>query len=170
MSRPTKYEKKYNEQAYKLCLLGATDKDMADFFEVAESTINLWKEEHKTFSESIKKGKMMADATVASKLYHRAVGYEHPELVTATFQGQITDTMEVTKHYAPDPTAAIFWLKNRQPQQWRDKHEIESKSEVVNRHEYQIEHIIKDDPESAELLKQLYKRSLVTTMGDPSQT
>jgi len=42
--RPTKYDEKYNEQAYKLCLLGASDKDMADFFQVTESTLNLWKD------------------------------------------------------------------------------------------------------------------------------
>lgn len=123
--RPSKYKAEYAEQAYKLCLLGATDKDMADFFEVDEATINRWKESHTEFCESLKKGKMMADATVAQKLYHRAIGYEHPEIITASHQGQITDTMEVTKHYAPDPTAAIFWLKNRQPANWRDKQERE---------------------------------------------
>jgi len=125
MARPSKYKEEYAEQAYKLCLLGATDKDMADFFDVDEATINRWKEAHPEFCESLKRGKTMADATVAQKLYHRAIGYEHPEVITATFQGQITDTLEVTKHYAPDPTAAIFWLKNRQPQLWRDKQQTE---------------------------------------------
>ncbi|CAH1205681.1 hypothetical protein PAECIP111893_02392 [Paenibacillus plantiphilus] len=128
--RPSKYKDEYAEQAYKLCLLGATDKDMADFFEVDEATINRWKDAHNEFRESLKKGKMMADATVAQKLYHRAIGYEHQEIVTASFQGQITDTMEVIKHYAPDPTAAIFWLKNRQPKQWRDKQDIEHSGEA----------------------------------------
>ncbi len=123
--RPSKYKAEYVEQAYKLCLLGATDKDMADFFEVDEATINRWKESHKEFCESLKKGKMMADATVASKLFHRAIGYEHPEIITATHQGTITDTLEVTKHYPPDTTAAIFWLKNRQSKEWRDKQQTE---------------------------------------------
>lgn len=123
--RPSKYKPEYADQAYKLCLLGATDKDMASFFEVNEDTINEWKNKHTDFSESIKRGKQIADATVAEKLYHRAIGYSHPEIITASHQGQITDTMEVIKHYAPDPTAAIFWLKNRQPQKWRDKQDIE---------------------------------------------
>lgn len=127
--RPSKYKEEYAEQAYKLCLLGATDKDMADFFGVSEQTLNAWKQQQPVFLESLKKGKTLADATVASKLYHRAIGYEHPEIITATHQGQITDTMEVTKHYAPDPTAAIFWLKNRQPRQWRDKQEVEHSGE-----------------------------------------
>jgi hypothetical protein len=123
--RPTDYREEYNEQAYKLCLLGATDKNLADFFEVTETTINNWKTDYPKFFESIKKGKEIADANVADRLYQRAMGYTHPELITATFQGKITDTMEVEKHYPPDPTAAIFWLKNRQKERWRDKQEQE---------------------------------------------
>ena len=122
---PTKYEEKFVEQAYKLCLLGATDKEMADFFDVCEDTINEWKKLHFEFSESIKRGKKLADAEIASKLYHRAKGYAHPDYVTASNMGVITDIKEVTKHYPPDTTAAIFWLKNRQPHLWRDKQEVE---------------------------------------------
>lgn len=125
MARPSKYKEEYNEQAYKLCLLGATDKDMADFFEVDEATINRWKESKEGFCESLKRGKQLADANVASKLYHRAIGYEHKEIITASFQGEITDMKEVIKHYAPDTTAAIFWLKNRDKKNWRDKQDIE---------------------------------------------
>lgn len=120
----SKYREEYAEQAYKLCLLGATDAELADFFSVCEATINNWKEEHPAFLESIKRGKEIADANVAEKLYKRATGYDCPDLITATFQGQITDTMEVTKHYPPDPTAAIFWLKNRRKKDWRDKQAI----------------------------------------------
>jgi len=125
VGRPTKYKEEYNEQVYKLCLLGATDKELADFFNVAESTINEWKIEYVEFSESIKRGKQIADANVASKLYHRAIGYEHEDTQFATYQGEITDKETYIKHYAPDPTAAIFWLKNRQPAKWRDKQEID---------------------------------------------
>jgi hypothetical protein len=130
MSRPSKYKTEYNEQAYKLCLLGATDKELADFFDIDVATINRWKIDYPEFCESLKNGKMQADAVVASKLFHRAIGYEHKELITATFQGEITDTMEVTKHYPPDTTAAIFWLKNRQRDKWRDKTETEHSGDI----------------------------------------
>jgi len=132
MSRPSKYEEKYNEQVYKLCLLGATDVQIADFLDISESTFNEWKKLYPMLSEFIKKGKEIADATVAEKLYHRAIGYEHPETITASFQGEITDMKTVTKHYAPDPTAAIFWLKNRQSKKWRDKHEIQQDGTIVS--------------------------------------
>lgn len=120
---PTKYKPEYCEQARKLCLLGAIDIEMADFFGVAESTFHLWKKEHPEFKEALQRGKMIADANVASRLYERAMGYSHKETKIATMEGVITDMKEVTKHYPPDSTSAIFWLKNRQPQKWRDKTE-----------------------------------------------
>jgi hypothetical protein len=122
--RPTKYKDEYAQQAYKLCLLGATDKELADFFEVNEDTVNEWKKTQPEFSESIKNGKHIADAEVANKLYHRALGYEHPEDKIFQVDGEPL-IVPTVKHYPPDPTAAIFWLKNRQKDKWRDKHEQE---------------------------------------------
>ena len=124
VGRPSKYKPEYAEQARKLCLLGATDADMADFFEIAESTLNEWKREFLEFSESIKKGKMLADANVADRLYQRAMGYEAPDVDIRVVDGQIIET-PLTKYYPPDTPAAIFWLKNRQRGKWRDKVEQE---------------------------------------------
>lgn len=129
MARPTKYKPEYADQARKLCLLGATDKELADFFEVCEDTINEWKNVHAEFSASVKKGKLQADAEVADRLYNRALGYEHDDVHPSAYQGEVTLT-PIRKIYAPDPTAAIFWLKNRQPKQWRDKQEIEHGGKV----------------------------------------
>ena len=122
--RPSKFDEKFCVQAKKLCMLGATDVELAEFFEVSETTINTWKKEHPKFLLSIKEGKQEADSEVASKLYHRAIGYEHPEVHVSNYQGEVTLT-PLTKHYAPDPTAAIFWLKNRQPAKWRDIKAVE---------------------------------------------
>lgn len=121
--RPSKYKPEYSAQAYKLCLLGATDKDLAKFFEVEESTLNNWKKDHPEFLESIKEGKDQADAVVAQSLFHRATGYSHKDVDIRMYKGKIVTT-PLTKHYPPDSTAAIFWLKNRQPEKWRDKQEI----------------------------------------------
>lgn len=123
--RPTKYREEFGEQAYKLCLLGAVDKELADFFQIDEATLNRWKIEYPKFCESLTRGKIAADAEIAKSLYHRAKGYEHVETITATFQGKITDSMDVIKHYPPDTPAATLWLKNRQPDKWRDKVETE---------------------------------------------
>lgn len=122
---PTKYKEEYNEQVYKLCLLGATDKDIADFFDVTETTINNWKIDFPVFFESIKRGKQSADSNVADRLYQRACGFEHDSEELKIVEGKV-ERHQVRKIYAPDPTSAIFWLKNRQPAKWRDKQEVEN--------------------------------------------
>lgn len=127
--RPTKYETRYNTQVYKLALLGATDKEMADFFEVAESTFYLWKTEYPKFSEAIKKGKRVANTKVAESLFKRANGYSHPDVDIKVIENKIVTT-KLIKRYPPDTTAAIFWLKNREPELWRDKQELQHNSPV----------------------------------------
>lgn len=122
VGRPTKYNEDYPKKAYKLCLLGATDEKLADFFEVDVSTVNKWKLDYPEFSESIKNGKDIADTNVVRSLYERATGYEHPEEKVFCSDGVIV-THDTKKHYPPDTTAMIFWLKNRQPKLWRDKTE-----------------------------------------------
>lgn len=124
MGRPTKFDDKYPEQAYKLCLLGATDKDLADFFEVEESTINKWKLDYPVFSESIKDGKDRADSQVADRLYQRAVGFEHNSEEIKIVANEVV-RVPTRKIYPPDTTAIIFWLKNRQKNKWRDKTDID---------------------------------------------
>ena len=128
--RPTLYDESYNIQVFKLCLLGATDKSLADFFGIAESTLNKWKIDYPDFMESIRAGKDEADAKVAESLYNRALGYSHPDTKFATHEGKITDSKEYTKHYPPDPTSGIFWLKNRQKDTWRDKHDHEHSGKI----------------------------------------
>jgi hypothetical protein len=123
--RPTAYKIEFVEQVYKLCLLGATDIEIADFFGVCEDTINNWKKNHKEFFVSLKKGKVLADADVASSLYNRAKGYEHSEEKIFNDNGSAL-RVETTKHYPPDTGACALWLKNRQPKKWRDKVEIEN--------------------------------------------
>lgn len=133
--RPTKYKTEYNQLAYKYSLLGAIDKDLADFFEVDGATINRWKIEYPEFCVSIKKGKAQADSNVANRLYKRAMGYKCKDIYFSTYEGEVTET-PYTKIYPPDPTSAIFWLKNRQPEKWRDrqeiKHDLSDTSLIIN--------------------------------------
>lgn len=137
MSRQTDYREEYDKQAKKLCLLGAVDKDLADFFDVCEATINNWKKDHPSFLESIKEGKSVADAKVAQSLYQRAKGYYHAE--DKIFNGGFDEdgsqrepvVVPTVKHYPPDTTACIFWLKNRKPEAWRDKQEIDQNQNIT---------------------------------------
>lgn len=124
--RPSSFKPEYVEQARKLAQLGATDREAADFFEVAESTLYLWKHTHPEFSEALKVGKDAADARVEQSLYRRALGYTHDaQKIHVASDGGITQ-VPYTEHYPPDTTAAIFWLKNRKRDEWRDIKAVEA--------------------------------------------
>jgi hypothetical protein len=118
--RPTLYRPEHAEQAFKLCLLGATDDQIADVFAVHHTTIDVWKRDRPEFARRLKAGKAFADAEVAYALYQRAIGYSHPEIHVSSYRGEITLT-EVIRHYPPDTGAAIFWLSHRQPDLWSDR-------------------------------------------------
>ena len=122
--RPSKYKAEYAQIAFGMTLIGATDKDLANAFEVDEKTINTWKSRYPKFLQSIKNGKEKADAQVGQRLFSRAMGYDAPDTHIAVYEGSVIKT-PIIKHYPPDVTAQIFWLKNRRPKQFRDKPEVE---------------------------------------------
>lgn len=124
--RPTKFKPEFVAQAVKLAALGATDREVADFFEVDERTLYRWKHEHEAFCQALKVGKASADERVEQALYRRAVGYVQDDTHFSAYEGKVTQTPYV-KIVPPDTTAAIFWLKNRKPDEWRDKQEVEHK-------------------------------------------
>jgi hypothetical protein len=127
VARPTKYKPEYNEQARKLCLKGFIDTELADFFEVNESTINEWKNKHSAFSKSLKDGKKDHDNnSVVKSLLERATGYSHKEdrILSNPRDPKNPIIVETTKHYPPDATSMIFWLKNRLPDEWRERQDI----------------------------------------------
>jgi transposase len=127
--RPTAYDPAYAKQAAKLCELGATDDELADFFEVHRATIYRWKHEHDDFCDAVKTGKDVADERVERSLYQKATGYNVTEqqavkIKVGQHEEQV-EVVEVEKHIASDTTAAIFWLKNRRKDDWRDRKEVD---------------------------------------------
>jgi hypothetical protein len=117
--RPSSYKPEYAKEAEKLCALGATDIDLADFFGVSDRTIYRWAAEHDEFCQALKAGKAVADERVERSLYHKAVGYTFDSEKVFQHQGVIVRT-KTREHTPPDTTAAIFWLKNRKSGEWRD--------------------------------------------------
>lgn len=118
--RPTSFPKSQMSAIRKLCLLGATDKDIADAYNVTEQTINNWKIKHPEFFESLKDWKLEADNLVEQSLYNRAIGCDVPDDKVFNNNGEAL-IVKSRKHYPPDATSAIFWLKNRKPDQWRER-------------------------------------------------
>ncbi len=109
--------------AKEIAPLGATDADLARIFDIAESTLNLWKKEHPEFSEALKAAKAEADARVVRSLFERACGYRHPAVKIMQDKGEPV-IVPYTEIYPPDTVACIFWLKNRQKDEWREKVEL----------------------------------------------
>lgn len=124
--RPTDYDPAFPERARKLCQLGATDVELADFFEVDVRTIYRWKHLHEEFCQAVTCGKEAADHRVERALYNRAVGYSYPAVKIFMPAGAEKPVYaDYTEHVPPDPGAAFNWLKNRRKDDWRDKHEFE---------------------------------------------
>jgi len=110
----SKYDPKFVERAREMCLAGAIQSELAAEFNVTKRTITRWINTYKEFKDAVKEATAEADKRVEQTLWRRATGY--------TFGG---------KYYPPDTTAMIFWLKNRQPDQWRDKHELKHDGDVT---------------------------------------
>lgn len=127
--RPPKYNKNLHPALARAhALRGVTDEEMADELGIVRSTYYKWKKDHPEFSDAIKAGKDRPDDLVEAALFKRAVGFRHPdEKIFLNKFGEIVRA-ETVKHYPPDPTSMIFYLKNRRPEKWRDKQEIEHKN------------------------------------------
>jgi transcriptional regulator with XRE-family HTH domain len=132
--RPSLFDK-YEKIILGIAKYGLTDKQIANAIGIDEATLNNWKKEHKEFFESLKAIKEEADRTVVDSLYNRALGYNLDEVtkelrMNTDGEKELVVTKVVTKHIVPDTTAQIFWLKNRQPDKWRDKQDIEHSGEI----------------------------------------
>lgn len=116
---------------------GLTDEQISEKMGIHVSTLYEWKNDYAEISEALKKGKEVVDRLVENALLKRALGYSYKEttkeLVVNKKDG--TEEMKVTKvvekEVVPDTTAQIFWLKNRKPEEWRDKRSVEEKVEYV---------------------------------------
>lgn len=140
MARPKgtgQYRENFDHQAYIACAEGGfTDVKLAKLFKVSKSTVNNWKHDHPSFLDSIKRGRDQFDNDVVeSCLLKRIKGYRYIETtkepvkainpVTGEISEELKVTKTVSKSVAPDVTGIIFFLKNRNPERWRDRQHLE---------------------------------------------
>jgi len=106
---------------------GLIDEQIAEKMGIGIRTLYEYKEKYPQFSQALKRNKEVVDAKVEKALLKRALGYDYEETkVTMTDKGSKSKRIErTTKHAQPDTTAQIFWLKNRKPDEWRDKQQVE---------------------------------------------
>ena len=130
MARPTKYKPDFPQRAEKLAEQGLIDTQIAKKLHISGATYYLFQNEYPEFSEAIKRGKAESDQEVVDSLRKKAVGFEYIEVATEVKVDDkgvetITSKKTTKKYYPPDTGATAFWLKNRQPSEWRDVRQIE---------------------------------------------
>lgn len=104
---------------------GLTDEKISEKMQINVATLYRWKNDYCEICEALKRGKEVVDRQVENALLKRALGYEYDE-VCEEFEGGVLVKRKVTKkQVVADTTAQIFWLKNRKPDEWRDKPEAE---------------------------------------------
>lgn len=144
---PCKLTPEMIKQTYKLALLGSTEKQIADFFEISTGTIDYWKQQKPQFKEALRKGRLIADANISHALYQVGMGYSHPDNVILT--NRITEydddgkplrsyteplVVPTIKHYPPNPYAINKWLSCRQRGTWADVTKLEVSGQISMLH------------------------------------
>ena len=111
---------------------GLINEQIAHKIGIRRETLSLWSKKYPNISNALKRGKEVPDIEVENSLYKRATGYNYTEVTKelklnpTTGKHELMITKEVTKQVIPDTTAMIFWLKNRKPDVWKDKQEVQT--------------------------------------------
>jgi hypothetical protein len=111
---------------------GATDKIIAKKIGITPATVAEWKKRFPKFAESLKRGKEIVDREVENALLKSAKGYDYEEVESRLDKdtGEMVVVRRTVKHVPASTTAQIFWLKNRKPQDYREKQEVELSGKV----------------------------------------
>lgn len=120
IGRPPEYKPEFVQIVSRLSENGATDAEIADSLDISIRTVYLWKAKYPEFLQACRMVKDIADDRVVRSLYSRSVGYEHDAVKLV---GPFGLAVPYRAHVPPDVGAIQFWLKNRRPEEWRDRHE-----------------------------------------------
>jgi hypothetical protein len=112
-------------QIKKLCEFGATDAEIASFFDISVQVLGQWRIKNEIVANALKIGKVGSDQRVERSLFDRAVGCERPA-VKVFFNPRTGQVVEhhYMERYPPDPLCMTFWLKNRKPETWRERYDL----------------------------------------------
>lgn len=112
---------------------GLTDEEIAQKIGITRKTLYEWMNKYGDISDAVKRNKDVADRLVEQALYNKALGrckvtetVKERRLNVKTGEYELVVVKETVKGVPPDVTAQIFWLKNRKPDTWRDKREVDT--------------------------------------------
>ncbi len=126
--RPSKLNKIDLGVVYRLAAQSLTEEQIAKVLDISVPTLNKYKK-RPDFLKALKEGKVDPDRQVELSLFKRANGFQYTETTYEAIKIGKTKTpglkvKEVVKLVVPDVLAQIFWLKNRKPEEWRDRQEV----------------------------------------------
>lgn len=116
---------------------GLSNEQIAKNIGISTATVYEWQNKYPEFAEAIKRSKEVADIEVENALFKRAIGYSYTEVTKElvldkeTGERNLVVTKTVKKDVPPDVGAQCFWLKNRKPEMWRDRRELELDAEIA---------------------------------------
>lgn len=119
--RPTKFSPEKQRQVLLLIQEGWLDAKICNLVGVSNVTLCAWKNKNPDFLKAIKKGKQEVDKPVKVAIQESATGYyrKSEETIFRDEDGNITGSVEKSRYYPPDPTLAIFYICNRDPDNWK---------------------------------------------------
>ncbi|OUB20094.1 hypothetical protein BK708_19225 [Bacillus thuringiensis serovar yunnanensis] len=113
---------------------GLIDEQIAYNMGVTRVTLHNWRKKHPIMDQAVRRGKEVVDREVENALLKRATGYTYEEVTVEREKNgddfESVETKRVKRQVPPDSTAIIFWLKNRKPDAWRDRREIDHSGEM----------------------------------------
>lgn len=105
---------------------GLTDLEIAKKLDISISSFAKYKKKHAAIAEALQTNKEVVDFQVENALLKRAMGYQYDEIKEEYEMGTLVKRTVTTKTVVPDVTAQIFWLKNRNATEWRDRREVDN--------------------------------------------
>ena len=128
---PTKYDPLNTPRIVKeYCQKGLINDEIAKKLGIATGTFYKWQAEYSELVEAVKEGKKVVDDQIEQALYHTAKGGKQYTETTRELvrvgdkKGKLEITKKVKKVALPNARAQEFWLKNRRPKDFRDRHEV----------------------------------------------
>lgn len=155
MGRPSKFDPKMIPMVEKLCKLGATDLEVADFFDVSYTTFKTWLHVYPDLLAVLKVAKEEANDRVKMSLYRKATGYSFDAVKIFMHEGKVIYA-PYREHVPPDTTAMIFWSKNRMKDEFRDVQHHQHDGEI----DYNVKSLTVTADMTAKDAAELYRKRL----------
>ena len=102
--------------------MALTEDQISHNIGISRTTLYNWKTKNIDILNALKKRKRSCRHRSRERFIQKSGGYDYEE---TTIEKGI-ETKRITKHMPGDTTAMIYWLKNRKPQQWRERRELEN--------------------------------------------